>query len=618
MGALVGVYSPGASMDWEIPMETAYSDLSGGSRLLSKEEKGSYFEIRALDTPNERVGWHREEGILVVFNGRLFPGVENCAEFLARGYGERGGDILNDLNGEFLACIIDEDRKKFILAKDHFGSHPAYHRTVEGATFFCTAFRPLARLEPAPSIDKTALIELLIEGKVGSSRTILEEIRKVRAGTWLEIGAGGFRENIYWDVMDFVLRREPGVIGQDEFLKNLKGAIADRMEGLHSPYFSYLSGGIDSTMVGDVISGILRERGESDPLITLSYGIAQKGWNEKEFALMASRKMGSNHRSGEIALEEFTDRLFEAIEIAEESAKGDNGLPYYCAAKMAGEIGAEFIFSGDGADGSFGGRPSLLDAVATDIVYSALRLGMIDRNGRSLLMNYLRELFRPGEFGAGWMKNGFRLAKSLLDGAVPGYLLRRRFLESAAETRRLVSTGFVSREEWDEAIGTIREELEEAYRQGFFNAYRIMSFRKSDPSRFRALWNWHQSASVVPTYPFMDRRVCEPMLSRAPSAFYRKARTKDFLRTILEEKGYPEELSRRRKTGFFVPLMMWYQGELRNFAEKMLLEGYIHDSGMFDDERVKGLLSDIPDNWTTIGTLINLEIWNRVTFGKQK
>ena len=116
----------------------------------------------------------------------------------------------------------------------------------------------------------------------------------------------------------------------------------------------------------------------------------------------------------------------------------------------------------------------------------------------------------------------------------------------------------------------------------------------------------------------MDRRICEPLLERSPTTLYENIRTKDFLRRVLEERGFPSELVERRKTGFFTPIRYWYQHELRRFVDSTIFSGGLMKTGVFEENAVRNLLANVEDNWQLIGSLVNLEIWHRVTFGDRE
>ncbi len=573
------------------------------------------FEIRGYESLAERLEWLSTSDVFVALSGRLFPPLEGgSAAGIGRLYGQIGPSVLQGLNGEFLAVIYHPGQTRAILARDHFGGRPLYYRMVNSALVFSSSFRSLAQLDTEPDYDETGLLELLVDGKIGSSRTLLRPVRKARPGHYIQIDEQGLTECVYWDAEKVLRRRRTEALSQDEFRQRLRESVAQRMTGLEPPFYSYLSGGTDSSLVSCLVSELARETETEPRLVTLSLGIDERGWDEEPYARLASERIGSVHKAGRpLSLEAFPRLLEKCIRVAEESAKGDGGLPYYCAALHASEQGTKHVFSGDGADGSFGGRPSLLEALAADTLYSLVYQGRVTASGLRLLRHCLARYLDPSTTPR---RAAFRhLLRILIQGVLPTFLPRKRLDRSSRKARAVISTSLVPDSAWAKAMAVLRSELDRAYRLGPFNAYRFTSFTKSDPSRFRALWNWHRSASVVPTYPFMDRRVCEPVLEREPAAFYERPRTKDFLRRLMEKEGFSMRLVVRGKSGFYAPLMRWYANGLRAFAEEMVLGGRLMASGLLDRDGVLSLFSDIPRNWELIGTLVNLEIWLRVTFG---
>jgi len=601
-----------------LPAGRLCRDLEIRCSDISKRFHSPFLTVLGVNVRGQFFDWMEgDDGSLLVFLGRLF---QSCKEppckYIMDGYKNSGCAIFSHLNGEFMFSLYDSERGALFLVKDHFGSRPIYYRWLEKSIFFSTSLMYLIRLGPPLTIDKTALVDLLLDGKIGSSRTLLSEIRKVRAGSYLEVRRDGFEEKTYWDPAELIATADSRRLDADEYLDALKESVRERIEDLEAPFYSYLSGGTDSTLCASLLSELLRERKSDGSLVTLSVDIDEKGWGEGELARTCSRYIGSVHRESLLTQMDFLQRIAEAIEVAEVCSKGDGGFPYFFAALLASREGAGTVFSGDGADGGFGGRPSLIHSVVAHVIHSILRRRKATWRGMRLVLAYVLKQLQTCVSGK---TRGLRnLARTGVESIDPAFFLRRRRETSSRFWRRLVSTRFVSEEEWKRALESLERDLEPVSGMSSFNAYRFLSFSKSDPSRFRALWNWHNSAKVTPTYPFMDRRVCEMILRRSPDAFYTQPRTKDFLRAILERRGFPRHITERGKTGFFVPLVRWYSGSLSDFARSTITEGLLVKNGLIDTQRVMELFNDVHHNWSAIGTLVNLELWLRVVTSIQE
>jgi len=85
----------------------------------------------------------------------------------------------------------------------------------------------------------------------------------------------------------------------------------------------------------------------------------------------------------------------------------------------------------------------------------------------------------------------------------------------------------------------------------------------------------------------------------------------------------PKQIIQRPKSGMRVPVHFWFQGELKNYARKVLSPKAIKAAGIFDHRRVKKLLDySIEEGNGRYGMrlwmLLTFEIWRRMVIeGKQ-
>ena len=109
--------------------------------------------------------------------------------------------------------------------------------------------------------------------------------------------------------------------------------------------------------------------------------------------------------------------------------------------------------------------------------------------------------------------------------------------------------------------------------------------------------------------PFLDHRVVELGLALPPEL----ARGKQALRRAFGADLPPETAAARGKSGFGVPLDRWFRGELRPFAEDLLLGGA--DRGLFRRGTLERLLREHADGRADHGhrlwCLCMLELWQR-------
>ena len=92
-------------------------------------------------------------------------------------------------------------------------------------------------------------------------------------------------------------------------------------------------------------------------------------------------------------------------------------------------------------------------------------------------------------------------------------------------------------------------------------------------------------ASLEARVPFLDHRVMEFAWSLPLSYKIREGVSKWPLHQILK-KYIPEELTKRKKMGFSVPLHEWIRGPLRNWCEDLIDAGRLRREGYFNEDIV--------------------------------
>jgi len=544
--------------------------------------------------------------------GRIYPvDSGNQAIGLASGFSSQGAALFGGLNGEFSIVLFDPARSELYLVTDHFGSRPLYYRPVEGAIVFSTDLAALARAGPRPPLDRMGMAEVLIQGRTDGSRTMYEGIRKVGPGSMLRADQQAFEQSIYWDAAVHLSKRQEG-LRWETIWQAIAHSTKVRMQAVQPPPYAYLSGGIDTSTVCATLSRLAREQWNC-PIVTLSVGGAKRGWDERPFALKASEHIGSTHKSRSIDWNDLRRMLGEMVRVAQEG--GDPGGEGYCAAALAAGEGARVVFCGDGGDELFGGYPSWVDWAAADAVFSLVRLGHLGPSSKRFLrLNVWQHVVGVAR-GPERSRHISRLAKIFIEGFIPGRFLLRELSIALGRTRRVFSDSFLSAEDWRRVDSTLRNEILEAAILGPFNCRRLIGVRSSLPSVFALAWHYHQASSLVPTYPLMDRSVLEPVLASSPAEIFRTARTKDLLRTYLEEKGFPPEITRRTKIGFFLPVASWYANELREFAETLVSNGKLMRDGILRPEAVRALFRKKDSHLTD---LVNMEIWYSLNFADDR
>ena len=159
--------------------------------------------------------WDERERHCVVFNGEIYNHAElrtrlvglghkfatdhSDTEMLVHGFEEWGADLFGLLDGQFAIGFWDRDRRALTLVRDRMGEKPLYiARVPEGWAFASEIKALLAHPGLRRELDAAAIEQYLAFDYAVAPRTLLIDVRKLRAGHYAVITVDGLSEEPYW------------------------------------------------------------------------------------------------------------------------------------------------------------------------------------------------------------------------------------------------------------------------------------------------------------------------------------------------------------------------------------------------------------------------------------
>jgi asparagine synthase (glutamine-hydrolysing) len=111
--------------------------------------------------------------------------------------------------------------------------------------------------------------------------------------------------------------------------------------------------------------------------------------------------------------------------------------------------------------------------------------------------------------------------------------------------------------------------------------------------------------------PFLDHNLVE-YVAKLPSHYkLHNGRTKAILKDAFR-KILPDELYTRPKHGFEVPLLKWFQHELRSYLEHDILsDEFITEQGIFKRESIQSLKKNLFSNEPGD---VQAQVWRLIVF----
>lgn len=295
---------------------------------------------------------HRELRRHLEQRGHLFRSESDC-EILVHLWEEHGESFFEHLRGQFAFALLDRRRRTLILARDRMGICPLYTCQSEGWLYFGSEVKALlASGQIAPRVDPLAIDHAFSFFAVSMRRTMFAGVEAILPGHYLKLTDGGVSDRQYWDL---------GFPDQGQELRGpeLAARLGEKLE--HSvalrlradvPVVSYLSGGVDSSLVASLAT---RQLGR--PIPTFSIRILQDKLDEVPRALLTARHIGSQPTIVECGSPEIADTYPALIRAAESPVIDTSSAAIFRLATAVRQAGYKVALSGEGADEALAGYP---------------------------------------------------------------------------------------------------------------------------------------------------------------------------------------------------------------------------------------------------------------------
>lgn len=303
---------------------------------------------------------HQADGVTVLVWGRpvltdaalaALAQQQGLAATLAQAWPAESTRLVAKLGGAFALCILDENQGEALLAVDRNASLPLAWQLSGETLVFGSSADALRRHPQTPGqIDPQGLFDYVYFHMIPSPGGIYKEQQRLMPGQMLHYRQGAVQASYYW-----AMRFEEQVVRpygelRDEFLGQLRSSVREATAG-GVKVGAFLSGGTDSS----TLAGILCEVGGA-PADTYSIGFAADGYDEMEYARLASRHFGTRHHEYYVTPDDVVSAIPMAAAAFDQPFGNASVIPTYYCARLAGADGVTRMLGGDGGDELFGGN----------------------------------------------------------------------------------------------------------------------------------------------------------------------------------------------------------------------------------------------------------------------
>ena len=275
-----------------------------------------------------------------------------------------GSECVYKFNGIFAFAIWDEKKRRLFFARDRIGVKPFFYTAENGRFLFASEIKGiLAASEKQPELDARGVMEIML---IGPGRTPgygvfkgVEELKPACCGFFDE---NGLRLHEYWRLED----REH-TESFEETVEHVRFLVTDsirRQLVSDVPLGTFLSGGLDSSLISSVASRVMKEEGKTLKTFTVNYRDNDRYFKASKFQPGSDSQfvgkmvdyLGCESHMIEIDTPELVSALFEAVKARDlpGMADVDSSLLLFCR-----EIKKHVTvaLSGECADEIFGGYP---------------------------------------------------------------------------------------------------------------------------------------------------------------------------------------------------------------------------------------------------------------------
>lgn len=314
----------------------------------------------------------------IVYNGELYNTDElrkeleknfefethSDTEVVLKSYVLWGEECVNRFNGIFAFAVYDEEKHRVFLARDRIGVKPLFYYQGKNKLIFASELPALLEHPDVPhEIDETGAAELLL---MAPGRTpgcgVIRGVREIRAGWCGFYTADGLKLHEYWQLRAYELNET-----FEQTAEHVRELVLDsirRQLVSDVPVCTFLSGGLDSSLISSVAASELRKHGKILNTFSVDYRDNDKYFqksrfqpdSDPEYINCMTEYLGTNHHWTVVDTPELVAALDEAVEARglPGMADVDASLLLFCREiKKYGTV----ALSGECADELFGGYP---------------------------------------------------------------------------------------------------------------------------------------------------------------------------------------------------------------------------------------------------------------------
>lgn len=291
MCGIAGILSSSIDLRAEKPV---IEKMSSSLKMRGPDGKGEYVDrnialihrrLAVIDVEKGAQPMHFGNYI-IVYNGELYNTDEvrdmlksfgysfdtHCdTEVVLKAFDKWGENSVKKLNGIFAYAVYNEKDKSLYIARDRIGVKPLYYSSKKEQLAFASRISTLLCVPGInPVVDENGLNEIFMLGPAKTiGNGIFRDIKELPPASYMTVKNGEMEIKSYWKLTAAV-----NTESREQAIEHTYALVKDSIERQlvsDVPLATFLSGGLDSSIISKVASDYYKSRGERLNTFSVDY-----------------------------------------------------------------------------------------------------------------------------------------------------------------------------------------------------------------------------------------------------------------------------------------------------------------------------------------------------------
>ncbi len=316
---------------------------------------------------------------VIVYNGELYNTEDLRKILISEGYSFEsysdtevllvsyihwGLNCVKYINGIYAFAVWNDSDNKVFMARDPLGVKPLFYTIKGNSLIFGSEIKTLlAHPYVEPIVTREGLTEIFAMGPArGLGSGVFKDIHEVPPAHYMIYDKDGLKLKEYWKLKCKIHTEDENTTA--DHVKSLLIDAVKRQLVADVPVCTFLSGGLDSSIISAVAAFEFKKRGLTLDTYSIDYENNDAFFesnefeptSDKEWALKMSKYIGSNHYNIVNSSKDLAQALVDSVRASDLPGMADIDSSLYLFCKEIRKH-ATVALSGECADEIFGGYP---------------------------------------------------------------------------------------------------------------------------------------------------------------------------------------------------------------------------------------------------------------------